>query len=523
MVKKYLTIDDLIEFCIQNNFAKFSSKESNAEICVQMPAVATFGKSDDNKHTEGLKPFVAAAYHDHVNLNKSNIEEDVFEENTQSIPYRPILANIVENADGNKDFGSHDFTVETDDDGNEKFIYQERPVGVIKKDYSIEYDKEAGVNRAMIQGYLWEGYCQDAVDIMERREKVDCSVELSIRELSFNAKDKVLNLDDYYVGGLTLLNENVGPGMAGSNVQLADFNSKTNSMYTDFDINSKLVETLEKINTTLSNFNINNAEGKEENQVNKFEELLQKYGKTVEDITFEYKDLSDEELESAFAEAFEENDPEPAADPAPDPEPENFVKSFELSHSDIRYALYNLLSAYEESDNEWYFINSVYDSHFTYENWDGDKIYGQNYTKDGDNVAFDGERYNLHRELLTDSEYTELQNMRSNYAAISEKLQKYEKAEEDANKDALFAMDDYKGIKETEEFTTLMNDHKEFTVDELKEKLDVILLSYAKAGKLNFAVVEELVDTKKPAAKVGLANVKSTQKKNKFGSLFSAK
>ena len=61
--------------------------------------------------------------------------------------------------------------------------------------------------------------------------------------------------------------------------------------------------------------------------------------------------------------------------------------------------------------------------------------------------------------------------MRSNYAAISEKLQKYEKAEEDANKDALFAMDDYKGIKETEEFTTLMNDHKEFTVDELKEKL----------------------------------------------------
>ena len=31
--------------------------------------------------------------------------------------------------------------------------------------------------------------------------------------------------------------------------------------------------------------------------MNKFEELLQKYGKTVEDITFEYKDLSDEEIE----------------------------------------------------------------------------------------------------------------------------------------------------------------------------------------------------------------------------------
>ena len=225
-MKKFLTIDDLIEFCMKNNFSKFSSKESNAEISVQMPAVATFGKSDDNKHTEGLCPFNATAYHDHVNLNKSNINEDTFKENTQSIPYRPILANIVENSDGNKDFGSHDFTVETDENGEEKITYQERPVGVIKKDYAIEYDKEAGVNRAVIQGYLWEGYCQDAIDIMQRRQQVDCSVELSIRELSFNAKDKVLNLDDYYVSGLTLLNENVGPGMAGSNVQLADFESK---------------------------------------------------------------------------------------------------------------------------------------------------------------------------------------------------------------------------------------------------------------------------------------------------------
>ena len=156
-MKKFLTIDDLIEFCMKNNFSKFSSKESTAEINVQMPAIATFGKSDDNKHTEGLCPFNATAYHDHVNLNKSNINEDTFKENTQSIPYRPILANIVENSDGNKDFGSHDFTVETDENGEEKITYQERPVGVIKKDYAIEYDKEAGVNRAVIQGYLWEG------------------------------------------------------------------------------------------------------------------------------------------------------------------------------------------------------------------------------------------------------------------------------------------------------------------------------------------------------------------------------
>lgn len=42
--------------------------------------------------------------------------------------------------------------METDENGEEKITYQERPVGVIKKDYTIEYDKEAGVNRAVIQG-----------------------------------------------------------------------------------------------------------------------------------------------------------------------------------------------------------------------------------------------------------------------------------------------------------------------------------------------------------------------------------
>lgn len=517
-MKKFLTIDDLINFCIQNNFSKFSSKENDAIICVQMPAVATFGKSDDNKHTEGLIPFNASAYHDHVNLNKSNINEDTFQENTQSIPYRPILANIVENEDGTKDFGSHDFTIETDADGNEKITYQEHPVGVIKKDYIIEYDKVAGVNRAMIQGYLWEGYCQDAVDIMQRREKVDCSVELSIRELSFNAKDKVLNLDDYYVGGLTLLNENVGPGMAGSNVQLADFEQKADSVYANFDINTKLSEMLEKINITLSDFkNKTNADGKEDNQVNKFEELLEKYEKTVDDITFTYEDLSDEELEAAFAEAFK-------ADPKGDPaEPEKFVKSFELSHSDIRSALYNLLGAYEEADNDWYFINSVYDSYFTYESWDGTKIFGQDYKKDGDNVSFDGERYNLHRELLTDSEYLELQNIRSNYAAISDKLALYEKKEENEKKEALLSSDDYKGIFKVDEFKKLKENYSELSADELKSNLDMILLSYAKSGKLNFDIEDNMDSAleKKIISKKEFGNPSQTKKKNRYGSLFA--
>ena len=50
--------------------------------------------------------------------------------------------------------------------------------------------------------------------------------------------------------------------------------------------------------------------------MNKFEELLKKYEKTVDDITFTYEGLSDEELEAAFAKAF---NTDPAGDPAGSP------------------------------------------------------------------------------------------------------------------------------------------------------------------------------------------------------------
>ena len=524
-MKKILTIDDLLNFCKKNNFSEFDIKNKNVELCIQLPAKAIFKKSDPDKYTEGLRPFTATAYHDHVNLNKSNINEDVFQENSKSLPYRPILANIVEDANGNKDFGSHDFTITNDSAGNEVIEYQESPVGVISTDYTIEYDSESKVNRAIVNGYLWEGYCQDAIDILEKRQPVNCSVELNIREFSFNAKEKVLNLDDYYVEGLTLLNQNISAGMAGSNIQLSDFESGIKSLYSNFDINAKLIETLDMLNNTISNFNINNAEGKEDTTV-KLKELLEKYNKSVEDLDFDYESLSDDSLESAFKEAFnndsainevgEDDNQEEIEDVKGE---STFSKTFELSHEDIRVALYELLEEYEKADNSYYYIEEVYDSYFVYSDFANSKVFGQNYTKDEESVFFDGERFELHRELLTDSEHAELQSMRENYSLILNKVKEYEKAEEAAEINSLFSINDYNGIKESDEFNTLLKNHNELTFNEVKNELDNILLTYAKSGKLSFSkdTDNDINNTKK----YELANSKVVNKKNKFGSLFA--
>ncbi len=243
--------------------------------------------------------------------------------------------------------------------------------------------------------------------------------------------------------------------------------------------------------------------------MNKFEELLEKYSKTVEEITFEYEGLSDEELEAAFAEAFDVHEPE---------ETKDFQKVFTISHEDIKSALYALLAPYEETDNDWYYISAVYDDYFAYEGWCNGSIYGQNYTKEGDNVSFSGERFTLHRELLTDSEYAELQTMRSNYSSIKSELEKYQAAEENAKKDKLFESEDYSSISAKEEFIELKENHKDFSLEELTSKLDSMLLSYAKSGELKFSVKEK--EEKKSKNRLPLMESK---KSGRYGNLFNKK
>ena len=102
-----------------------------------------------------------------------------------------------------------------------------------------------------------------------------------------------------------------------------------------------------------------------------------------------------------------------------------------------------------------------------------------------DSVAFDGDRYSLHKEYLTDDEYAELKDMRANYAAISEKLSKYEEAESIADKMTVFEDEAYANYLETEEFKNLMSVDtvKKFSKEELAEKADAALGKLVKTTK----------------------------------------
>ena len=343
--------------------------------------------------------------------------------------------------------------------------------------------------------------------------------------------------------------------MEGSRADIADFSVNNNSV--KFDKDEKMIELLENLNKTLSNFNkeqtrvqTQSKEGGTYNKMTKFEELLAKYGKTAEDITFDYAEMSDEELEAKFAEMFDNgnsdgdnSDNGESGEPSNDGEGEGegasdadgdeggnisknelFNKLFEISFDEIRYALNNLCSVYR-NDSEWCYVSQVYENYFIMEDWDSDKYYKQSYEKDGDNISLSGERIEMFAMLLTESEKLSIEDMRSNYAALKEFKEIAEKNELHAQKEAIINANNYSVLTEKDsegnyvnaDFAELVKTMDNYSVEDFETKVKVMHSDYMSAHA-NFSST----DTKKNTNSVKILtnmNKKSKPKKN-YGNLF---
>lgn len=528
---KILTLDNLYQFFVeQNKSVNFSSKENGNPIVVSMPANFEISEND----MPGMLKLKLKVCHIDTNRNGSHISKENMEKAMPTLKYRPILAYIHQLDDGTYDFYAHNMEIVEDENGEEKINYIEKQVGCFTTDEPyLEYDKDNDKTYVNAYAVIPEEYTE-AANIIRRKNGTKVSCELVIDELSYNAKEKYLDLTSFYFGGCTLLgcDENgneIGEGMLGSRADIADFCHKKPV----FDYQEKLVEMLDKINNTLSNFNKNNTEEGVREEMSHFDELLEKYGFTVEELDFDYENMSDEELDIAFedfkcrkkkceeeeqdvdSEDFkcrkkkcdeedsdgddseEEDDNDEEDDDGNDESKknsENFVKNFkvEISHEDIRYALYNLIAEYEESDNEWYGIYAVYDDYFVMQGWCNGKFYKQGYSIDGENVSLDGERTELFQMLLTESEKLAVDKLRGDYAELEAKYNElktfkdnYDAAEIKAKKDSIFADEAYNDIRESDDFKSLMNDAEKYSVEEIQNKCD--LLFAANEKKIKFA------------------------------------
>ena len=540
-IKKILTVDDLIKFCQEQKFMKFDSQDTGYQIAIKVPTVFELENETDDNH-RGMLKLKIKIFHTLLNRNKSFISKESAEKAMKTIPDRPVLAALHQLESGEWDFAGHEAEIVEDENGNEEFKYIESQVGSFSSEPAFwEHDNELDKDFVCAYAYISREYTK-ACEVLERKNGTKNSCELCVDKFNYNAKEKYLELEDFYVSGSTLLGctingeTEIQEGMQGSRADIVDFSVENNSV--KFNKDEKLVEILDRLNETLSKFNINNnnsKEGGKSEKMTKFEELLTKYNKTVEDITFEYENLSEEELSAKFEEEFGkcggdskkkkcETDTDKSDDLEDDAtkkdnacgnsdkkkkcdeddsvkddnacgggskKKKNTVeysvtvdgatKTFEVSLEEKIDALYRLVNeTYSEADNTYYGV-TVYENYLVMIDYWSNRYYKQSYAFDGDNCSLTGDRVEVYAEFVTADEQKELETMRSNYSSISEKLAKYEEAEEIADKMTVFSDEAYSKYLDTEEFKSLMakDTLKKFTKDELIEKADAAL------GKLN--------------------------------------
>lgn len=503
-MKKILTLEDLVAFCESGKLSKFSSSESGYSLRVRVPAVYAKHKSDDYTLYGEVK-----IMHTGRNRNGSNLTLDAMNKCKKNLAYKPLLANFCE-IDGVKDFTSHDFTV--DEDNN--IEYQEFPIGCFTADAPrIEYDKEKDRNYLYAICAIPREYTA-AAEIIERKGGTKVSAELAINEMSYDAKEKELVLEDVEVVGVTCLGTDpetgkaVEEGMEGARLDIADFSNS----FTTYDI--KLLKEMLSKYKSVENF----ALQKGEDMGNELE--LELEGTPVEG-TPEPEAVSTEgtvENEPTVTEPEVEPETEPETEPSePETEPESVepetepeptepeaeppvegntaemsvtfgekVYTFKQSLRDELYALGQLVNdTYSESDNAYYDVDVYADSKevIMVDFWTG-KAYKQSYKVRSGKYSLVGDRVSVHARYITDDEEKALDDLKNNYAQTTEKLQKYE---DEPKKMEILNSADYGYIADSEEFAQLklQENHFDLSVEDTKAKADEILLNAAKKAEFS--------------------------------------
>lgn len=559
--KTILTEDDLLKFCQDKKFARFNSKDIGYQLALKVPTTFEVDDIVDDNH-RGMMRLKFRIFHTGLNRNKSYVSKESAEKAMYTIADRPVLAAIHQLDDGTWDFEGHEMEIIKNDKGNEELRYIESQVGSFSSEPAFwEHDNELNKDYVCAYAYISEEYTK-ACEIIRSKQGTKNSCELFIDDLSYNAKEKYLELNDFYVNASTLLGSRddgteIQEGMEGSRADIADFSVENNSV--KFNKEEKLIELLENLNKTLSNFNKKEriavqektTKGGTELKKENFEEEVTENEEVTETEESEEEVTTPEEESEETVEESSEEDPkttEPVEDGQEEPEQaveeetedttteesetesfskdELFNKLFDISFEDIRYALNALCSIYR-NDSEWCYVSQVYDKYFIMQDWDSDKYYKQSYTREDDNIALTGERTKMFAMLLTESEKISIEEMRSNYAELKafkeevelNKLREQKKEILDSEKYEILAQKDEEGKFVNKDYEKLVSEMDNYSLADLETEIKVLHSDYVSEHG-NFALSEP--EKKETTTKKQFVSVnKKAAKPSRYGKLFA--
>jgi len=433
-------------------------------------------------------------------------------------------------------------------------------------------------------GYISEDYTR-ACDIIRRKGGTKNSVELSIEELAYNAKDKYIELKKFYVSASTLLGstdsgEEIKEGMLGARADIADFSEMNNSVLSNQnDFINKIADAVVKRIGDKAEFSAQNLKEGGKTELDKFNELLEKYEKTIEDITFDYENLTDEELEEAFAKAFDSNedteektkeqDESPSEDgvgaeefdgdepTGDDDEPsdeseddehqstsaiededstgtkienslnysvtvDGVTKCFAVSLADKINAITNLVNdTYGEIDNTWYYCDVYEDDgkYCVFHDFWADNHFKQEYSVKKDVYSLKGDRIRVYAQYLSETEIKQLEKMKADYSAIESELEDYKYNELHSKRESIISSNEYSMLKNDKDFKELKENMDNFSVEELSNKADLILAKFVKSHK-NFSMDDSTEKGKSKVVFMSTGDGVTDEEKQPYGGLF---
>ena len=545
MAKKILYFEDLYDFFVnQNKSLNYSAKDTGVPLVVQSHGNL---KYDEDNSREGLTSVHLQACHTYNNINGSNIDPTVMEAALPSFSNRPILGYI-HIVNDEPCFYGHNMHEE-----NGELVYDETPIGIIPESCNaqIVYDKDKDKSYVEVDGYIFDEYSK-AKEIIEREKESPVSVELSIRSLSYDAEKKLLNIEDFFFSGVTILGKNddgeaVKPGMVGSNITLADFEQQHP------DYANQIIEMQKKIDILFSHFNIeqNDAQSLEKGGTEmKLEKttVINDGNPVVEPVQEEPVDTKTFEGEVTGANAGNV-DPEANNDPETkesfketDPVQENnsansdhyeltkngkVVSTYDLSENDIHYALSNLVNAtYGEPEDTYYFV-TVYpnEQYIIMEdgNWRSNKNYKQSYKESDGTYSLIGDRVAVQPYWITEEELNSLKEMKKEYSSLVDFKATTEANELHAKRMEVMSSDKYAVISNknadgnysNKSYADLYENMDQYTCDELDEKLKAIVGEYA----INGGKFEKVEEHKTTHSAFKFTDVTKNSKRSKYGTL----
>ena len=440
-----------------------------------------FGKPEKfNSSFHRVKIYVAYAG---KNRNGSIISKETFEKILPSIHGIPIIGDYHDDS-----FHGHGGEIVMNDDGI-NYYDTTRAFGYIDSSAKTDWEmvvEDDGTERdyLTVDGFLWTEKYPESLKALDGNHNQ--SMELTIKDGEMSSEDEsYFEILDAEFLALCILSPETEPCFEGAKV--SQFNLDKDEFKVEF---TQMVAELKKSLNFASEGGESVGKNKDKKDFEEVEETVEEIEEEI--VNEEIQNDTEENVDNATEEdkvTDENSDTESTEDDTEEDETEKFTKLFELSHDDIRSKLYKQLIPFENEDDDWYWINEVYDDYFVYSSDYTSKYFKQNYVKTDVDVALEGERIELFVEYLTAEELEELKKMRKEYQSLLDfKAEKEKEAFE--LKQAELRQEKIDHINT--EYTNIANDVKEMfisKVDEYEtvEDIDSDICVYIVKNKVTFS------------------------------------